>query len=41
MILSDTGNFPSDLYIASGLLESLARGYELKAVAPEDVEGLS
>ena len=38
VILSDTGNFPSDLYIASGLLESLDRGYELKVVAPEDVE---
>ena len=38
VILSDTGNFPSDLYIASGLLESLDRGYELKVMAPEDVE---
>jgi kynureninase len=38
VILSDTGNFPSDLYIASGLLESLDRGYALKVVAPEDVE---
>ena len=34
VILSDTGNFPSDLYIASGLLESLDRGYELKVVGP-------
>ena len=38
VILSDTGNFPSDLYIASGLLESLGRSHELKLVAPEDVE---
>jgi len=38
VILSDTGNFPSDLYIASGLLESLDRGYTLKVVAPEEVE---
>ena len=38
VILSDTGNFPSDLYIASGLIESLDRGYALKVVAPEDVE---
>src|SRR6059058_346260 len=38
VILSDTGNFPSDLYIAGGLLRSLDRGYELKVVAPEDVE---
>src|SRR5438876_1160195 len=36
--VADTGNFPSDLYIASGLLESLDRGYALKVVAPEDVE---
>jgi kynureninase len=38
VVLSDTGNFPSDLYIASGLLESLDRGYALKVVAPEEVE---
>ena len=38
VILSDSGNFPSDLYIAGGLLESLDRGYELKVVAPEAVE---
>lgn len=38
VVLSDTGNFPSDLYIAGGLLQSLGRGYELKVVAPEDVE---
>jgi kynureninase len=38
VILSDSGNFPSDLYIASGLIESLDRGYALKVVAPEDVE---
>jgi kynureninase len=38
VILSDTGNFPSDLYIADGLLRSLARDHELRIVAPEDVE---
>ena len=38
VILSDSGNFPSDLYIASGLIESLDRGYALKVAAPEDVE---
>ncbi len=38
VILSDTGNFPSDLYIADGLLTSLARDHTLKVVAPEDVE---
>ena len=42
VILSDTGNFPSDLYIADGLIRSLDRGYALKTVAPEDVaENLS
>lgn len=38
VVLSDTGNFPSDLYIADGLLRALGRGLELKLVAPEDVE---
>ncbi|MFW2586680.1 kynureninase [Sagittula sp. SSi028] len=37
VILSDTGNFPSDLYIAEGLLKLLPVGYELRTVAPEDV----
>jgi len=39
VILSDTGNFPSDLYIADGLVRTLGRGYELRTVAPEDVAG--
>ncbi len=38
VILSDSGNFPSDLYIADGLVTALGRGYELKVVAPEEVE---
>jgi kynureninase len=38
VIVSDNGNFPSDLYIAEGLLKSLGRGYALKVVAPEAVE---
>ncbi|CAH1657601.1 kynureninase [Chelatococcus asaccharovorans] len=38
VVLSDSGNFPSDLYIAQGLLASLGRGYELKVVEPEEVE---
>jgi kynureninase len=38
VVLSDTGNFPSDLYIAQGLLSSVARGYALKVVEPEAVE---
>jgi len=37
VILSDTGNFPSDLYMAAGLVGSLGRGLELRTVAPEDV----
>ena len=37
VILSDTGNFPSDLYMAEGLIKSLDRDYELRVVAPEDV----
>ncbi|QPC85737.1 kynureninase [Mesorhizobium sp. NBSH29] len=38
VVLSDNGNFPSDLYIAQGLLKSLDRGYVLKVVDPEEVE---
>jgi kynureninase len=37
VILSDTGNFPSDLYIAEGLCRTLGNGYRIKTVAPEDV----
>lgn len=37
VVLSDSGNFPSDLYMAQGLLASLGQGYELKVVAPEAV----
>ena len=39
VILSDTGNFPSDLYMAEGLCRTLGQGYRLKTVAPEDVAG--
>ncbi|KMK67854.1 kynureninase [Puniceibacterium sp. IMCC21224] len=39
VILSDTGNFPSDLYMAQGLTRLLDRGHELRLVAPEEVEG--
>src|SRR5207247_8051302 len=38
VILSDSGNFPSDLYIADGLLTSLARDHALRIVDPEEVE---
>lgn len=37
VILSDSGNFPTDLYMAQGLIESLDRGYELRIVEPEAV----
>ncbi len=37
VVLSDTGNFPSDLYMAEGLLRMLDKGYTLKTVAPEEV----
>ncbi|MEQ8295638.1 MAG: kynureninase [Nitratireductor sp.] len=38
VVLSDNGNFPTDLYMASGLIQSLDKGHELKIVAPEEVE---
>jgi kynureninase len=37
VILSDNGNFPSDLYMAEGLIRALGRGHELRVVAPEAV----
>lgn len=37
VILSDSGNFPTDLYMAQGLAALLASGHELKVVPPEDV----
>jgi kynureninase len=37
VILSDSGNFPSDLYVAQGLSTFMADGRELRVVAPEDV----
>lgn len=38
VVLSDSGNFPTDLYMAQGLLGSLDKGHTLRVVAPEDVE---
>jgi len=38
VILSDTGNFPTDLYMAEGLIKLMDRDIELKTVAPTDVE---
>lgn len=37
-ILSDRGNFPSDLYIADGVIRTVDKGHCLKVVAPEEVE---
>ncbi len=37
VILSDSGNFPSDLYMAQGLCRTLGPDYQLKVVAPEEV----
>jgi kynureninase len=37
VIVSDSGNFPSDLYMAEGLINQLDMGYELRIVAPEEV----
>ncbi|MEO0866711.1 MAG: kynureninase, partial [Pseudomonadota bacterium] len=39
IILSDSGNFPTDLYMAQGLTQLLDAGYELRVVAPDDVAG--
>ena len=37
VILSDNGNFPTDLYMAQGLIGTIDRGYELQTPAPEDL----
>ena len=37
VILSDSGNFPSDLYMAEGLIALKDAGYALRVVAPEAV----
>lgn len=37
VILSDAGNFPSDLYMAEGLVGLLGQDYALRTVAPEQV----
>jgi len=38
VILSDSGNFPSDLYVAQGVIKALGGGRDLSIVAPEEVE---
>lgn len=37
VILSDTGNFPTDLYMAEGLINSLDMGHELQLCEPDAV----
>jgi kynureninase len=37
VILSDSGNFPSDLYVAQGLCGSMSDGHSLRVVEPEAV----
>lgn len=37
VILSDSGNFPSDLYMAEGLCRTLGPDYTLRVVEPEQV----
>lgn len=39
VIVSDHGNFPTDLYMARGLADLLGRGHDLRVVAPENVAG--
>jgi kynureninase len=38
VVMSDTGNFPTDLYMAEGLITTLGRGHQLRLVAPEQIE---
>ncbi|WP_435230373.1 kynureninase [Pseudopelagicola sp. nBUS_20] len=37
VILSDSGNFPNDLYMAQGLIRTVSKSHELLTPAPEDV----
>lgn len=38
VILSDSGNFPSDLYMAQGLIGTIGKGHDLRTPDPEAVE---
>lgn len=38
IILTDHGNFPSDVYVAEGLAEALGRGHEVRRVEPDEIE---
>lgn len=37
VILSDNGNFPTDLYMAEGLIDTIGKDYELRVVDPGSV----
>lgn len=37
VILTDNGNFPTDVYMAQGVADTLGQGHEVKIVAPEAV----
>lgn len=39
VIISDNGNFPSDLYVAQGFRDLMDDAYVLKVVSPEEVTG--
>ena len=39
VILSDAGNFPTDLYMAQGLIDTIGKGHELRTPDPQDVAG--
>jgi kynureninase len=39
VILSDNGNFPTDLYMAQGLIDTIGKGHELRTPDPQDVAG--
>ena len=38
VIVSETSNFPTDLYIAQGLLQQLGRGHTLQLAPPDDMD---
>ena len=37
IILSDLGNFPSDIYMAEGLINSLGKGHKINLVPPDEL----
>ena len=39
VVLSDSGNFPTDLYMAQGLIDTIGKGHVLKTPAPAAVFG--